>query len=321
MDEKKEQEYTLDFRSIADLLNQGLILINKDMDIEFWNSWMEEHSRIDRKEAIGKQLDDIFPDLKLKGFFWKVDNVFTLGNFSFFSQRMHQYVFPLKSEKYIDKSFEYMQQSVSLAPIQDTQGNITQVLISVVDETDSAIYRNRLEKTMQALEDANRIDHLTQVNNRRFLMECLGEEISFHHRTGSNFTLIILDIDHFKRINDTYGHLCGDQVLIDLTSSLKKLLRPYDKIGRYGGEEFCLLLPNTNLSTGLAIAERLRVQIGNRHFSCANSENSFRITISLGLTSTETFDNPTTDQILQKADEALYLAKNAGRNKVQCVSE
>lgn len=307
----------MDFRNIADLLNQGLILINQDMTIAFWNSWMEKHSRIPRDRALGKKVSDIFPELESKGFFWKVQNVLQLGIFAFFSQPLHHYIFPLPSEKYLDTNYEHMQQNVCLAPIHDANGHITQVLISVVDDTDAANYRDRLEKTMQALEETNRIDHLTQVYNRRYLMECLNEEISFHERSGKEFSLVILDIDFFKTINDTHGHLCGDHVLVNLANLLQKLLRPYDKISRYGGEEFCLLLPQTNLESGLVIAERIRAHVAANQFFCPHQQAGFTITISLGVACTESFDRPTIDLMLQKADEALYMAKDAGRNTVR----
>jgi len=305
-----------DFEQMCDLLNQGLILLNQDMTVAFWNLWMEKHSRLERNKVIDRHISDIFPDLEKKGFFWKARNVFTLGNFAFFPQQMHRYMFPMRSERYLDDGYEHMQQSVSLAPVRDAYGQIVQVLVSIVDDTNAAMYRDRLEKTLSTLEESNRTDHLTQVANRRFFMQCLDEELALWERNQLEFCLIILDIDHFKPINDTYGHQCGDQVLVNLATLLQSTLRPYDKIGRYGGEEFCILLPQTDCQSGLQVAERMRSVIAEYAFPCGRNAISLTVTISLGVTSAQT--SATADSLLQKADQALYAAKNAGRNRVEC---
>jgi len=314
----QSQAVGLDFEQICDLVNYGLILLSRDMTIAFWNLWMEKHSRLERDKVLGRHIGDIYPGLEKKGFFWKAQNVLTLGNFAFFSQQMHHYVFPMPSERYLSEGYEYMQQNVSLAPVRDLRGQTVQVLVTIADDTNAAIYMDRLEKTLATLKESNRTDYLTKVANRRYLTECLEAEIDLWKRKKSDFVFIILDIDHFKAVNDNLGHQCGDRVLTGLADFLRQNLRPYDKLGRYGGEEFCIILPQTGLNSGLKLAERLRAQVAQTSFACPDKEQEVTVTISMGLTSTENVAHLTADTVLYKADLALYEAKETGRNSIKC---
>jgi diguanylate cyclase (GGDEF)-like protein len=124
----------------------------------------------------------------------------------------------------------------------------------------------------------------------------------------------MLDIDHFKKINDTYGHKCGDLVLKKLAATCQQVLREVDIIGRIGGEEFAILLPETDKEQAIEVAERLREAIGNAEVAIENGR-PVRFTASIGVTSL-TGEDKNMDVLLNIADKALYQAKNAGRNKV-----
>jgi len=155
-------------------------------------------------------------------------------------------------------------------------------------------------------------DGLTNLANRKQLDAVLQEEIPRARRHGRDLAVLMLDIDHFKNINDTYGHLAGDSVLRGLAGILQKRLRPSDRLGRYGGEEFCAILPETSLLSAARIGEELRSLVAAHSF--VSEEHKIRVTISIGAGSLE----PGMDAagLYRAADEMLYKAKRTGRNKV-----
>ena len=157
-------------------------------------------------------------------------------------------------------------------------------------------------------------DGLTNLANRKQLDSILTEEIPRAQRHGRELSLLMLDIDHFKQINDVHGHLTGDSVLRGLASILQKRLRPNDRLGRYGGEEFCAILPETPLRSAGRIAEELRALVEAHAF--ASDSKEIRITISIGAGCLR--DGMQIDDLYRAADEMLYTAKRTGRNRVCC---
>ena len=155
-------------------------------------------------------------------------------------------------------------------------------------------------------------DGLTNLSNRKQLDNLLTEEIPRAQRHGRDLSLLMFDIDHFKTINDTYGHLTGDSVLRGLSLILQKRLRPNDKLGRYGGEEFCAILPETSLASAARIADELRCMVAAHSFNAEGKE--IRVTVSIGAACLS--PGMTMEQLYKGADEKLYLAKRSGRNKV-----
>ena len=158
------------------------------------------------------------------------------------------------------------------------------------------------------------IDGLTQAHNKRYLLETLEREIPRGRRHGRPLSVVMFDIDFFKKINDTYGHLAGDYVLKELSTLVKKRLRPDDVFARYGGEEFAALLPETPLDGGGAIAEDLRRRVQEKQFVFEGE--SIPVTISMGVA--ELKPDMDSTGFLKAADEKLYEAKRGGRNRV-CV--
>lgn len=153
-------------------------------------------------------------------------------------------------------------------------------------------------------------DNLTQIYNRGYFKEFLGVEIPKSARGGRQLSLIMLDIDHFKVVNDTYGHEAGDYVLKEMTMTVAKNLRKGDVFARLGGEEFVIIAPDTGLEGAVELAETVREAIASHQFNQIG-----RITISLGVT--ELAKDDTIDTISRRVDEALYRAKNEGRNRTE----
>jgi len=163
-------------------------------------------------------------------------------------------------------------------------------------------------------------DPLTGLLNRRAFMDRMEQEISRAQREKKSFSIILADIDHFKNVNDTYGHQVGDLVLQRFTGRLKTSARPYDFLGRYGGEEFLVCLPGADGLQAASVAERMREQIEDMEIMLPDDSRSIRVTASFGTASYSVESGENTDLFIKKADDALYLAKNKGRNRV-CVAD
>lgn len=159
-------------------------------------------------------------------------------------------------------------------------------------------------------------DYLTGLYNRRFFMERFFEEIAWAIRYKEPLSIMMLDIDFFKRINDTYGHGCGDEILKQISSTLLSVLRAEDIVARYGGEEFIILLPNTNSDGAITAAEKLRTTVQNKVFVCKDSDIQLSVTISIGVTIYSGDAELSPDRLIGQADGALYTAKESGRNRV-----
>jgi len=157
-------------------------------------------------------------------------------------------------------------------------------------------------------------DALTGLLNRRRLLGRAQEEYSRHQRENKPLSLILFDIDDFKKINDTYGHLAGDAILVEVAKRLRRGLRQYDHVGRYGGDEILALLPNCNFQALQKIAERLATLIAEKPI--LYESQAFSVSISAGGLSTESYPSLSLQELIALSDKALYQAKRAGRNRV-----
>ena len=178
-----------------------------------------------------------------------------------------------------------------------------------------------LEQRERELEDMNdrlrkmaQTDGLTDVDNRRFLEERLGEMIEHSTRLQEPLVCVMCDLDHFKSVNDTYGHQAGDAVLKEFAGLLRDHAREIDRVGRYGGEEFVILLPGTLVDEGVTFAERLRHAVEMHIFRIAGA--AVKRTMSCGVAAWPHTDIRKEDDLLRAADDALYVAKEMGRNRV-----
>ncbi len=158
-------------------------------------------------------------------------------------------------------------------------------------------------------------DALTQVHNRTAFNDAIRREMALAERQANNLSLAFIDIDHFKAINDNYGHDCGDQTLQSIAKCIKESIRECDVVYRYGGEEFVVLLSNTNSQGAILLAERIRTTI-EQHILAYGME-VIKLTASIGVSSLR--GNDTADDFIKRADEAMYQAKEKGRNQVICL--
>jgi len=172
----------------------------------------------------------------------------------------------------------------------------------------------RIKNIQTRLETISVTDELTMLYNRRYLFQRLDEELSRAKRRKGEFSIIMIDIDHFKKINDTYGHQFGDFVLKNLANIFRSLVRKEDIVARFGGEEFVIICPDESEDGAFILAERIRKEA--QTYTFVSTGNSTHLTISLGIASfMEGGSNDSVDDLIKKVDEALYTAKKAGRNK------
>ena len=195
---------------------------------------------------------------------------------------------------------------LSILPLRNAEGVVTHFVSVQRDVTE----QKDIEKKLEIL---SRTDPLTGLLNRRSFDEIAENELSRFKRSGEVYSLLMLDIDHFKEINDKYGHSVGDNAIQTIAQSCELNLRLHDKMARVGGDEFCILLPCTNKSTASVIAEKLRKVILSISLTAENEDIS--PTVSIGVSEIEETDIDHTAP-LKRADDNLYKAKEAGRNRV-----
>jgi len=179
--------------------------------------------------------------------------------------------------------------------------------------------QDELKKANELLKRLTNIDHLTNLFNRRYLAEILDGEFFRARRNKEELSLIIFDIDYFKKVNDTFGHQNGDLVLSAVAQLAQRQLRAYDSAARYGGEEFVLVIPGTGLAGAVMAAERLRQAVLEHSFPAPMED--LTVTISLGVATYPSPNVDSVDALFRRADEALYRAKQNGRNRVEVMAE
>jgi diguanylate cyclase (GGDEF)-like protein len=167
----------------------------------------------------------------------------------------------------------------------------------------------KLDDARQTIEKIAITDALTELFNRRHVMSRFEEEFEKFKRLKMNVSCIMIDIDHFKTVNDSYGHLTGDQVLKVLSARMRDIVRAYDIIGRYGGEEFLIIMPDTGLEDARGLAERIRMSVKEE------TVGNVAVTLSLGVVCVQESDR-SVDDIIRRADENLYKAKKSGRDRI-----
>jgi two-component system, cell cycle response regulator len=176
----------------------------------------------------------------------------------------------------------------------------------------------QLLKAREDLREQATRDSLTRLWNRSSILGELGRELARSERDARPLGIVIVDLDHFKQVNDTYGHLAGDAVLREAARRMQGSIRQYDSIGRYGGEEFLILFPGCGDAECYSQADRLRKQLGQTEMSV--NDCALRITASFGVTVAMPGERWTEEALIRKADEALYVAKKSGRNRVEILT-
>ena len=204
--------------------------------------------------------------------------------------------------------FQWFGMAIVLISVSFIGGNISSI------RRELSVSHKKLQSSLKVIREMAIHDDLTGFYNRHHLMDLIDSEHNRSVRTGSIFSLAIIDIDKFKNINDTYGHQIGDQVLRTFAAVIRSILRKTDFCGRYGGEEFLIVLTQTDLRAANVFAERIRECVENSFFPDLGPNS--RVTVSIGLTEHRMEEN--IEKTISRADDALYRAKKGGRNRVEC---
>jgi len=285
-------------------IDVGLVVLDREYSIQVWNDFMANHSGKLPHEVIGKNLFQAFDSIPESWFRHKVDSVFLLKNRAFTTWEQRPYLFKFKNYRPITGTAEFMYQNITLIPLMSVDSRVTQVGVIIYDVTDMAVGKKQLESL-------SRTDRLTELYNRGYWEECLVSEFQRIRRTKQPCTLCLFDIDHFKNVNDTYGHQAGDEVIRVTARLLRECMRGTDIAGRYGGEEFTVILIDTDAKGAMIFAERLRKTIENH--PVIHGDKKICYTISLGLA--ECGDKLRNhEKWIECSDQALYQAKETGRN-------
>lgn len=185
---------------------------------------------------------------------------------------------------------------------------------SIMNAMEKGRLRKEIREAHHKMAEMSTKDELTGLYNRRYFKESVKQEVSRARRYGTDLVLCMLDLDHFKQVNDTYGHPAGDMVLAEMGRKLRTWTRETDIVCRFGGEEFVVILPNTDIENAVIMGERLRQMVASHKFEFDTSR--FQVTISMGVAVFSDSQVGSSDELIQMADQALYQAKEGGRNRV-----
>jgi len=298
---------------IVQSIDVGVVVMDRDYNVEVWNSFMENHSGVGADKAARQSLFALFPEIDQGWFTHKVETAVMLGTRAFTIWEQRPNLVHFKSYQPITGMADEMYQNVTILPLRSSTGKTDHVCLIIYDVTGVAVNKRQLESANTKLQELALRDGLTGLLNRRYWESCLEREFARHQRYDNPVSLVIFDIDHFKRVNDTYGHQTGDEGIRETARITSQLVRETDFAGRYGGEEFVVLLPGTTLDGAAQFAERLRSSIERQQLDYQGSPLTF--TISLGV-ATLTDDMAGYLTLLERADKALYQSKEGGRNQV-----
>jgi diguanylate cyclase (GGDEF)-like protein len=296
---------------ISSQLNTGVMVLDAGFNIVNWNRFLQVHSDNVSVDIIGRSIFHAFPELPERWLTRKLSGVLQLNTPSFCSWQQRHHLFELPHTRPITTDSEFMAQNCTFLPI-ETDCKTKLICILIEDVTDVCHYQGQLQKALDELAKISRIDGLTQIYNRRHWQESLQQEFAKARRHDKNLSLIMLDLDYFKLLNDNYGHQCGDMVLIEVSALISDLLRVEDIFGRYGGEEFAIILPETALAGALELAERICREVAA--VSLNYNDEAIKVTISLGVAQCSGKES-SYEELITHADSALYQAKGQGRNQ------
>ncbi len=318
----------IDNAVIIDKVPVGILVLRRNLIVVAWNICLEQWTGIKKEDILDKELTLFFPHIRQPKYLDRLKSIFDDGPPLIFSSQLHKYFIPCPLP---DNQFRIQHTTVS--PVKIPEGEILAV-IAMEDVTDLTkriadiriLHKEALleieerKKIEAALKESERLfmelsitDELTQLYNSRHLFSELRNEMERSKRYDRPLSIALLDVDNFKGINDYYGHLEGDKVLIKLAAILKKHTRTFDTTYRYGGEEFIAVFPETSLIQSINIAERVREKCKHLVFR-PKDMTPFSVTISIGIAQ---FDGTETlDEFIARADKAMYQAKRNGKDQV-----
>ena len=288
------------FEAVVNSAYDGIITIDKDQNVKLFNEAAQAMFGYSEKEMIGEPLTKLLPKKYLS--------------------KHRGYVEGFKKSQVDSRPMETRAAVRGLR--KDGSEFAIEITISKIRLADNveytAVIRDISEKN-QLLEElilSSRKDPLTELYNRRYFTELLNSEISRSKRFKRGFSLLMLDIDHFKSINDKFGHACGDVALIAFSNIVSKSLREVDTISRWGGEEFLILLPELPKEAAMIVAEKIRKNIEDLEVTYKADLIKLTVSIGLGHFSGDAIEMNTMSNMINKVDQRLYKAKHTGRNRV-----
>jgi diguanylate cyclase (GGDEF)-like protein/PAS domain S-box-containing protein len=291
------------YETLLDNLYDGVYFVDRDRRITFWNKVAEKITGYTRSEVLGKRCaDNLLRHVDEHGHNLCEGDcplAYTLGDGR-----------PRSAAVFLHHKDGYrLPVAIGVNPITDHQGQIIGAVEIFRD--DSAVLA--ILEQLKELKDLAYLDGLTRIANRSYLEDFIAAKFNEFHRLGWSFGVIFADLDHFKQVNDTFGHPSGDLVLQMVAQTLLKNCRSFDLAGRWGGEEFLCVISNLkDTNQIMSIAERMRALVESSWVILA--DRTCRVTISLGVTLSRPQDTPET--LIQRADRLMYRAKRTGRNRV-----
>ncbi|MFA1560426.1 sensor domain-containing diguanylate cyclase [Aliivibrio fischeri] len=293
-------------------LDAGLIVVDKNFKVCAWNNFMQSYSGITAEKILNHNLFEVVPDLPKSWLVKKVMTSFSLNTRGFSCWEDRPYLFKFKNFTPISNGLTEMRQNITFSPLTDVNGNVSHISLIIHDVTEIAKNTLHLENSNHQLSTLSKIDGLTQLYNRAYWESCLKKEFNEARAAERVSSIVMFDIDHFKKVNDNFGHTVGDDVIRDAAELLRKTSRNTDICGRYGGEEFTVILPYTNAEQAFYFTERLRKRIENSTISTESEEIHYRVSLGICELSNE---HPDHLSWLEAADKALYYSKENGRNQ------
>lgn len=301
--------------SLSDLVVErvgfGIFVLDRQMNVLMWNRFMHDHSGLAAEQVVGKSIFASFPELPRVWLTRKLESVFQLGSFAFSSWEQRPYLFKFDHDRPITGGVDFMQQDCTFMPLMRDR-EVEAVCVTVSDVTHVSIMQREREEAVAKLQEYADRDGLTGIANRRYFEARLREEYTRWQRYGGELSILLFDLDHFKKINDQFGHVVGDTVLREMAQRVSHVVRAQDTFGRFGGEEFALLLPCTPLEDAMLVAEKIRNTIGDRAVDVQGVD--VPVTASVGGAAARA-GVPAYEALINEADAALYSAKRQGRNR------
>ena len=290
------------YEGILDNLYDGIYFVDRDRKITYWNKAAERITGFLRSEALGTHCyDHILNHINDEG-----DH---LCHHDCPLAQCMETGEPMQAELYLHHKEGYrLPVSIRVTPILDKDGSVIGAAELFSDNSAKAMMLQRMEE----LETMALIDPLTRMANRRYIEMHLRNRLEEMHRYGWTFCVLFVDIDDFKRVNDTYGHDAGDKVLKIVGRTLSGNARPFDIFGRWGGEEFVAIVENVSYKTLPMIANRFRLLVENSYLSVG--DRKIRVSVSVGATVARLED--TVETLLRRADRLMYQSKKAGKNRL-----
>jgi diguanylate cyclase (GGDEF)-like protein/PAS domain S-box-containing protein len=291
------------FKKMLDELYDGVYFVNTERRILYWNAAAERLSGYAASEVVGSLcFDNILDHTDSAGCHLCQEGCPLAATMQLRKQLCKRVYLKHKDGNRIAVE-------VRVSPVMDERGRT----IGAVEIFRDAGSDLALESAYRSARELAQKDPLTGLANRRSLSSFVSEQLELFRRSGRRFSVFMVDLDHFKAVNDTRGHATGDRVLAEIARVLLESSREMDLVGRYGGEEFVVVLPNTSLDQAAAIAERVRAELGCRQ--CGAAPGIPAITASIGVADSCPGDD--WESLISRVDAALYEAKQQGRNRVQ----